>query len=85
MLIFFFEDFDILESSKLYSDVHTPLHIAFNVEVESNENIKTIANETIKVKPWEANKTCDFHSNIDIDKVRNLEQKLENVNRNKFR
>ena len=72
-----FEDFYILESSKLYSDVHTPLHTAFNVEVMSKENIKTVANDKLKVKPLEDNKTHDFQSNIDIDKVCDFEQKLK--------
>ena len=47
---------DLLESSKLYSDVITRLHIAFNVEVMSKELIKTVANDKIKVKPWKVNK-----------------------------
>ena len=45
----------------------------------SQKNIKTVADHKIKVKPWKANKTRGFQSNIDINKVRDLEQKLENV------
>jgi hypothetical protein len=77
-----FKDFDILDSSKLYSDVHSPITICFSsdnfsqsshVYVDSrNHTVENI----IKNKRWDPQKQIHFQNNIDIEKMLELEHML---------
>ena len=62
-------DFDILESSKLFSDVHAPLHILLSVSLnnnDSNTNTNTVRKTNYskaKIKSWENEKVTDIQEN----------------------
>jgi hypothetical protein len=79
-LLKLFFDFDILESSKLFSDVHAPLQIVLSVNLnnnDSNSNTVRKTNHSItKIKSWENEKVTDFQENIDEEKLHTFEQKL---------
>jgi hypothetical protein len=78
-----FKYFDILDSSKLYSDVHSSIKICFSSDKISqcsqNEYVDprnhTVEN-IIKTKRWDPQKQIDFQNNIDIEKMLELEQML---------
>jgi len=77
-----FTEFDILETSKLYSDVHTPLHIFFSIDkLKSNENqvFHYDSNRRSKAKPWNNEKQTEFNDNIDEEKFNALNQKLDRI------
>ena len=71
---------DILESSKLFSDVHVPLQIVFSVNLNNNDNNSNTVRKTnhskAKIKSWENEKVTDFQENIDEEKLHTFEQKL---------
>jgi hypothetical protein len=71
---------DILESSKLFSDVHAPLQIVFSVSLSNNDNNSNTVRKTnhskVKIKSWENEKVTDFQENIDEEKLHTFEQKL---------
>jgi hypothetical protein len=58
-----FFDFDILESSKLFSDVHAPLHILLSVNLSNNDSNSNTVRKTnhskTKIKSWEKEKVTD--------------------------
>jgi hypothetical protein len=64
-LLKLFFDFDILESSKLFSDVHSPLHIVLSVNLNNNNSNSNTVRKTnhskAKIKSWENEKVTDFH------------------------
>jgi hypothetical protein len=45
-LLKLFFDFDILESSKLFSDVHAPLHILLSVNLNNNDSNSNTVRKT---------------------------------------
>ena len=70
-----FKDFDILDSSKLYSDVHSPIKICFSSDKISQNNQNDYVNpqnhtveNKLKTKRWDPQKQIDFQNNIDIEK-----------------
>ena len=71
---------DILESSKLFSDVHAPLQIVFSVSLSNNDNnintVRKTNHSKVKIKSWENEKVTDFQENIDEEKLHTFEQKL---------
>ena len=74
--------FNILETSKLYSDVHTPISISFtssnvNQNVEHTEGHDN-ESKKVKIKHWDSSKTTEYQTNIDRLKLLELEQKLIN-------
>jgi hypothetical protein len=75
-----FFDFDILESSKLFSDVHAPLQILLSVNFSNNDinsnAIRKTNHSKAKIKSWENEKVTDFQENIDEEKLHTFEQKL---------
>ena len=78
-----FKDFDILDSSKLYSDVHSPITICFssdNFSQSSKDEYVDSRNHTveniIKTKRWDPQKQIHFQNNIDIEKMLELEHML---------
>ena len=79
-LLKLFFDFDILESSKLFSDVHAPLHILLSVNLNNNDSNSNTVRKTnhskAKIKSWENEKVTDFQENIDEEKLHTFEQKL---------
>jgi hypothetical protein len=76
-------DFEILEFSTLFSDVHTPFTLTLKKEHSHCEDADpdVIPNEssTEKVKKWEQGKSSIFPYNFDIDKLNFIISKLENV------
>ena len=74
-------EFDILESSKLFSDVHSPLHVVFTADGivcdENNKNLAPNLNK-IKIKPWNNEQIDEFKNNINEEKLFELEQTLTN-------
>jgi hypothetical protein len=79
-LLKLFFDFDILESSKLFSDVHAPLQIVLSVNLNNNDSNSNTVRKTnhskTKIKSWENEKVTDFQENIDEEKLFTFEQKL---------
>ena len=79
-LLKLFFDFDILESSKLFSDVHAPLHILLSVNLNNNDSNSNTVRKTnpskAKIKSGENEKVTDFQENIDEKKLHTFEQKL---------
>ena len=73
-------DFDILESSKLFSDVHAPLQMLLSVNLNNNDGNSNTVRKTnhskAKIKSWENEKVTDFQENIDEEKLHTFEQKL---------
>ena len=70
-----FKYFDILDSSKLYSDVHSSIKICFSSDKISQNNQNDYVNprnhtveNIIKTKRWDPQKQIDFQNNIDIEK-----------------
>ena len=72
-LLKLFFDFDILESSKLFSDVHAPLHILLSVNLNNNDSNSNTVWKTnhlkAKIKSWENEKVTYFQENIDEEKI----------------
>ena len=66
-------DFDILESSKFFSDVHAPLHILLSVSLNNNNSnsntVRKINHSKAKIKSWENEKVTYFQENIDEEKI----------------
>ena len=63
-LLKLFFDFDILESSKLFSDVHAPLQILLSVnDLNNNDGNSNTIRKTnhlkAKIKSWENEKVTD--------------------------
>jgi hypothetical protein len=60
-------DFDILESSKLFSDVHAPLHILLSVSLNNNDSNTNTVRKTnhskANIKSWENEKVTDIQEN----------------------
>jgi hypothetical protein len=79
-LLKLFFDFDILESSKLFSDVHAPLQMLLSVNLNNNDGNSNTVRKTnhskAKIKSWENEKVTDFQENIDEEKLHTFEQKL---------
>ena len=79
-LLKLFFDFDILESSKLFSDVHAPLQILLSVSLNNNDSNSNTDRKTnhskAKIKSWGNEKVTDFQENIDEEKLHTFEQKL---------
>jgi hypothetical protein len=79
-LLKLFFDFDILESSKLFSDVHAPLQILISVNLNNSDSNSNTVRKTnhlkAKIKLWENEKVTDFQENIDEEKLHTFEQKL---------
>ncbi|CAG2185030.1 unnamed protein product [Mytilus edulis] len=69
-----FKDFEVLDSSKLLSDVHNPLSITFfcdkNLAIAHAENVDyfSIKNTFTKINRWNSEKISDFQNNIDVEK-----------------
>ncbi|VDI64497.1 Hypothetical predicted protein [Mytilus galloprovincialis] len=80
-----FKDFEVLDSSKLLSDVHNPLSITFfcdkNLAIAHRENVDYFSkkNTFTKIKRWNSEKIKDFQNNIDVEKIAELEYKLTNT------
>ncbi|CAG2247120.1 unnamed protein product [Mytilus edulis] len=80
-----FKDFEVLDSSKLLSDVHNPLSITFfcdkNLAIAHAENVDYFSkkNTFTKIKRWNSEKIKDFQNNIDVEKIAELEYKLTNT------
>ncbi|CAG2237322.1 unnamed protein product [Mytilus edulis] len=80
-----FKDFEVLDSSKLLSDVHNPLSITFfcdkNLAIDHAENVDYFSkkNTFTKINRWNSEKINDFQNNIDVEKIAELEYKLTNT------
>ena len=79
-LLNFITEFEILETNRLLSDVHTPLHLAFKVDKlnNSSDNLQEKVGYN-KVKSWDNEKIADFQNNIDEEKLHLFEQKLLDI------
>lgn len=79
-LLFSIYDFDVLDTSKLYSDIHSPILVTFKTDnvnrIHENFNPKGNGIDTQNIKPWDNEKVNEFINNIDINKISLLEQKL---------
>ncbi|CAC5394516.1 unnamed protein product [Mytilus coruscus] len=82
-LLKFVENFEILEFSKLYSDIHSPLSLVlgeirheFTYQNECDRNI------SVRIKPWKFEKSLDFKNNIYISRVQAVLENLDILNTN---
>ncbi|CAG2215468.1 unnamed protein product [Mytilus edulis] len=71
-------NFEILEFSKLFSDVHSPLKLSFNRVNPTFELLTTELSyqEENKIGKWKFEQVNDFKNNIDEDKIRNVIDEL---------
>jgi hypothetical protein len=57
----------VLESSKLFSDVHVPQHILLSVDLNNNDSNSNIVRKTnhskAKIKSWGNEKVTEFQEN----------------------
>ncbi|VDI28266.1 Hypothetical predicted protein [Mytilus galloprovincialis] len=83
-----FKDFEVLDSSKLLSDVHNPISVTFycnkNVVNDHAENVDCNSHDNTvkKINRWDSEKIKDFQNNIDVEKIVELEYKLCNTDLN---
>ncbi|VDI40569.1 Hypothetical predicted protein [Mytilus galloprovincialis] len=71
-------NFEILEFSKLFSDVHSPLKLSLN-RVNPTFELHTTElsyQEENKIGKWKFEQVNDFKNNIDEDKIRNVIDEL---------
>ena len=70
-------DFDILDFSKLFSDIHSPLSLKLiskvNTQITGHVGPK-------KVKQWKPEKKNDFVNNLDKHRIQTLHLNLSNAN-----
>ena len=71
------KEFEILEYCNLYSDVHSPIHFILNLE--NITQVQTSLDATpkkYKIKPWEPEKKESYQSNMNEQKLIEIENKL---------
>ena len=78
-------NFDILDFSKLFSDVHSPISLSLKCHsqnVSSSETNRNIDENTDtvfeKARKWDETLKTEFVNNLDINNVYNLETQLNN-------
>ena len=80
-------DMDVLEFSKLYSDVHSPISLSIKFKplaepcepgVHEDENT---VNSTEKPRKWNDSLKLDFLNNLNIKTIHDLETQLDNLDK----
>jgi hypothetical protein len=77
------DDLTVLDFSKCFSDVHTPLSITFesNVFEDSDSDINALENteHIVKIKKWENEKLHEFRGNFNRQAISDLRNKLRDL------
>ena len=77
------DDLTVLDFSKCFSDVHTPLSITFesNVFEDSDSDINALDNteHIVKIKKWENEKLHEFRGNFNRQAISDLRNKLRDL------
>ena len=80
---------DVLEFSKLYSDVHSPISLSIKFKplaepcepgVHEDENTCTV-NSSEKPRKWNDSLKLDFLNNLNIKTIHDLEVQLDNLDK----
>ncbi|CAG2205169.1 unnamed protein product [Mytilus edulis] len=76
-------DFDVLEFSHLYSDVHCPLYLRLesnSLTIDCNEQDSHNDQSRQKINKWDHKMVPEFRANINVDRLDRLLRNLKNVN-----
>ncbi|VDI12648.1 Hypothetical predicted protein [Mytilus galloprovincialis] len=82
-LLKFVKHFEVLEFSKLYSDIHSPLSLFLGeIRPEFIHQNECDRNIPVRIKPWKFEKSLDFKNNIDLSRVEAVLENLDILNTN---
>ncbi|CAG2247197.1 unnamed protein product [Mytilus edulis] len=82
-LLKFVKHFEVLEFSKLYSDIHSPLSLVLGeIRPECIHQNECDRNIPVRIKPWKFEKSLDFKNNIDLSRVEAVLENLDILNTN---
>ncbi|CAG2209262.1 unnamed protein product [Mytilus edulis] len=82
-LLKFVKHFEVLEFSKLYSDIHSPLSLVLReMRTELIHQNECDRNIPVRIKPWKFEKSFDFKNNIDLSRVEAVLENLDILNTN---
>ncbi|XP_063436376.1 uncharacterized protein LOC134717812 [Mytilus trossulus] len=76
-------DFDVLEFSHLYSDVHCPLYLRLesnSLVTDCNEQDSPNVQSREKINKWDHKMVPEFRANINVDRLDRLLRNLKSVN-----
>ncbi|XP_062583214.1 uncharacterized protein LOC134244980 [Saccostrea cucullata] len=73
----FIKDFDISDFCNLYSDVHNPVSFSILPALSTKHRCEDIVENQSRVKLWSQDQAKHFPENVDISKVKDIENELD--------
>ena len=81
----FVVDFEVLDFSCLYSDIHKPISCHLGCRTDKGDVFdmdENDVNQTEKIKRWDSIKSNEFCNNIDIEGILDIDNKINDIDRN---